>query len=141
MASVIDGFTSLAVHPDVVEGLRRVAAAGIRIVTLSNGAAAVAQGLLERAGVGDLVERYLTVADGPAWKPDPRAYTTALDTCGVPAGAAMLVAVHPWDVDGAARAGLRTAWVRRGAGDYPPHHSPAELRVDDLVDLAARLGA
>ena len=31
----------------------------------------------------------------------------------------VLVAVHPWDVDGARRAGLQTAWVNRSGGAFP----------------------
>lgn len=36
-------------------------------------------------------------------------------------GDAMLVAVHPWDVDGAARAGMRTAWLDRRGTAYPSY--------------------
>jgi 2-haloacid dehalogenase len=53
----------------------------------------------------------------------------------------MLVAVHPWDLDGAARAGLRTAWVNRTGGGYPDYLTAPELTVSGLDDLAARLGA
>ena len=51
----------------------------------------------------------------------------------------MLVAVHPWDIDGAHRAGLRTAWVNRGGGPYPAHFSPADLEVASMTELAERL--
>ncbi len=137
---VMTAFTSLGVHPDVVPGLMALRRAGIRIVTLSNGSSAVAQGLLERAGIADVVERTLSVADAGAWKPHPRAYAYALDACGVASADAMLVAVHPWDVDGAARAGLRTGWLRRRAAGYPSYARPAEVTAGDLVELAALLG-
>src|SRR3954451_1832174 len=39
---ILSGFDALPVHPDVPEGLRALASAGRRVVTLSNGAAAVA---------------------------------------------------------------------------------------------------
>lgn len=138
-ARVLEAFTSLSVHPDVPEALHVLRGAGVRVVTLGNGAAAVAEGLLERAGVRDLVERCLAVADAPAWKPDPRAYAHALAATGVPAGRALLAAVHPWDTDGAARAGLRTAWLRRGAVRYPSYAVPPDLVAADLLDLAHRL--
>ena len=51
----------------------------------------------------------------------------------------MLVAVHPWDLDGAARAGLRTAWVDRGGAPYPRSFTDPEVRATDLVDLARQL--
>ena len=138
---VMSGFADLPVHPDVPDGLRRLRAAGLRVVTLSNGSADVADGLLRRAGVRDELEVLLTVEDAGVWKPAPGAYDHAARRCGVAPGDLMLVAVHPWDVDGAARAGLRTAWVDRAGGDYPDYLTAAELTVSGLDDLAARLGA
>lgn len=137
---VLGGFQELDVHPDVVEGLRALRAAGIRLVTLSNGSTGVAEGLLTRAGVREELEALLGVSDAPAWKPDPRAYAYALAATGVEAGRAMLVAVHSWDVDGAARAGLRSAWIRRGAAGYPSYAAGPDVVADDMVDLARRLG-
>ena len=140
-AEVMEAFTRLDVHADVAPGLRALHAAGTRLVTLSNGSASVADALLERAGLADVVEQTLSVADGPGWKPLAGAYTRALDVCGVAAGEAMLVAVHPWDLDGAARAGLRTGWVRRGAAGWPAYALAPEVEADDLVGLADLLGA
>ena len=105
--AVMATFGSLEVHPDVAEGVHALRELGVRLMTLSNGSTSVAEGLLGRAGLGDAFERLLSVEDAPAWKPHPASYGHALSSCGVAAGDAMLVAVHPWDVDGAARAGLR----------------------------------
>ena len=68
---VMQGFSELAVHPDVVEGVRALGDLGIRLVTLSNGSAGVADTLLQGAGVRDRFERVLTVEDAGAWKPAP----------------------------------------------------------------------
>lgn len=46
------------VHPDVAAGVRALAAAGLRLVTLSNGAVGVAEGLLGRAGVRERADRH-----------------------------------------------------------------------------------
>ena len=136
---VLEGFTALEVHPDVAAGIPALHDLGIRIVTLSNGAASVARRLLDNAGLADHFERLLSVEDAGVWKPAPAAYRHALDTCGVVAEEAMLVAVHPWDIDGAARAGLRTAWVDRAGTPYPRLFRDPELTVSSLVELAQRL--
>jgi 2-haloacid dehalogenase len=136
---VLSGLGRLSVHPDVPAGLRGLDALGVRLVTLSNGATSVADDLLERAGVRPLLGRLLSVEDAGAWKPAARAYRYALDQCGVPAGRTMLVAVHPWDVDGASRAGLRTAWVNRSGGRYPAHFRAPDVEVESLDGLAERL--
>ena len=52
-----------------------------------------------------------------------------------------MVAVHPWDLHGASRAGLRTAWVDRTGSPYPSHLPPPDLHVRSLVDLAEQLQA
>ena len=136
---VMDTFTSLPVHADVVPGLRALREVGVRLVTLSNGSTGVADGLLERAGLRDAFERLLSVEDAPAWKPHPASYAHALGSCGVAASDAMLVAVHPWDVDGAARAGLRSAWVNRRGARYPSYFTAPDVEVPDLVALADAL--
>lgn len=61
-------------------------------------------------GIWDDFDRLLTVEDAGIWKPAPAAYAYALEQCGVDPMDAMLVSVHPWDIDGASRAGLATAW-------------------------------
>ena len=133
---VMDGFAALEVHADVPDGVRALSDLGIRLVTLSNGAASVAEALLERAGVRDRFERLLSVEDAGAWKPAGSSYAYALEECGVGPGDAMLVAVHPWDIDGAARAGLRTAWVDRSVGRYPGYFEQPDLRPASLTELA-----
>ncbi len=137
---VIAGFMSLPLHPDVEPGLRALAAVGIRLVTLSVGSAAVAEGLLERNGLEDVVDRVLTCADGPAWKPARAAYEWALEECGTAPGDAMMVAVHPWDIHGASRAGLRTAYVDRDGAGYPGPMTGPDVTVASFTQLAEVLG-
>lgn len=136
---VLDGLGTLGVHPDVVEGVHALRQLGIELVTLSNGAASVAEGLLERSGLRGEFSRLLSVEDVGVWKPARAAYQHALSVCGVAAGEAMLVAVHPWDIHGASRAGLRTAWVNREGASYPPHFAAPELSPESLVALASKL--
>lgn len=139
---VLEGFSALPVHPDVPAGVRALAATGRRLVTLSNGATTVAEALLAGAGVRGEFERLLSVEDAGAWKPTPRSYAYAARQCAVPAAEMMLVAVHPWDIDGAARAGLQTAWIdRSGAVPYPPYLTAPDLTVSGVDELARTLAA
>ncbi len=139
VATVIAGFAELALHPDVAPGLRRLHEAGVRLVPLTNGATAMSDRLFDSAGLLPLLERRLSVEDVGPWKPHPAPYAHALTQSGVEAGAAMLVAVHPWDLQGARSAGLRTAWIRRGAEEWPGCFEAPELVASGLDDLAARL--
>jgi 2-haloacid dehalogenase len=133
---VLDGFAALDVHPDVPPGVRRLDADGFRLGTLTNGAAALTEQLLTRAGLREHFAAVLDVSVPRAWKPAATAYRYATDTLAVRPAEALLVAVHPWDVDGARRAGLQAAWLRRGVGEYPTVMTPPSLIAADLRDLA-----
>ena len=139
-STVMSGFTSLSVHPDVPDGVRALRAAGFRLVTLSNGSASVAEGLLERAGLSGEFERLLSVEDAGIWKPARGAYEYAARVCDTPPESMLLVAVHPWDTDGAARAGMQSAWVNRTGTAYPDHYAPPQRTATGLGDLARQLG-
>jgi 2-haloacid dehalogenase len=133
---VLDGFTVLPVHPDVPEGLRILREAGIRIATLTNGTTQIARGLLARAGLEALVERNLDVSEVQRWKPAPDPYLYACRELGVEPAQAVLVAVHPWDVHGARRAGLHGAWLDRQGLPYPEVFEPPDWSGRDLPSVA-----
>lgn len=141
VATFVRSFGQLPLHRDVAPGLRALARQGMPVVTLSNGSASVAEALLERDGLRDLVGQVLSVEGAGAWKPAPAAYQVALRACGLddPADAA-LVAVHPWDLHGAKRAGLRTIWVNRHGAAYPTHFARPDLTVRSFEHLAQELG-
>ncbi|WP_344252214.1 haloacid dehalogenase type II [Terrabacter carboxydivorans] len=136
---IMAGFLALPLHDDVRAGVRALTALDLRLVTLSNGSADVAEGLFERGGIRDAFEQVLSVEHAPGWKPAASAYAYALGECGVAAEDAMLVAVHPWDIHGAKAAGLRAAWVDRTGAPYPETMYAADVVVRSLPELAARL--
>lgn len=138
VAHVLSGFAELDVHPDVAEGVRGLRAAGYRLVTMTNGSAGHTGELLTRAGVRDCFSELLDVAGPRRWKPHPHAYRYAAERAGIRPAEAMLVATHPWDVDGARRAGLAGAWLRRGTdpGVYPSSLTAPTLAADDVGELA-----
>jgi 2-haloacid dehalogenase len=136
---VMSGMGALGLHPDVPEGIKALADAGYRLITLSNGSAGIAANLFNNAGIRDRFESLLSVEDAPAWKPAPAAYNYAAASSGAEPSGMLLVAVHPWDIHGAARAGLRTAWVNRAGGSYPGHFEAPEFTVTALTELPAAL--
>ena len=136
---VMTGFSELVVHPDVSPGVRALRRAGRRLFTLSNGSRQVAEGLFARSGILDEFEALLSVDDAGAWKPARTAYDYAARICDTAPGDMLLVAVHPWDIDGAARAGLQTAWINRSRSAYPGSFTPPSFIAAGLTDLAQQL--
>lgn len=136
---VLAGFAELDVHPDVPEGVRALRRLGLRVVTLTNGSTQVADRLLSAAGLRGEFEQLLSVEAAGRWKPAAGAYAYAARTCDVSAERLLLVAVHPWDIDGAARAGLATAWLNRGGVPYPAYFTRPAHTVSALPELAEQL--
>jgi len=136
VGEVLAGFPELPPHPDVGPGLRDVHRLGVRLVTLTNGASAMSERLLGSAGVLDILEHRLSVEEPRRWKPHADAYRYAADVCGVAPDRMALAAVHPWDVDGAVRAGLSGVWIDRRHTPYPSSFRPPDLRVESFQALA-----
>ncbi|WP_104167509.1 haloacid dehalogenase type II [Arthrobacter sp. SX1312] len=135
LAHVMTSLQGLPLHPDVVEGFRALTGRGFELAALTNGAAATAEALLERGGVRADVGPVLSVEDAPRWKPAPESYAYALRAVQRAADDVVLVAVHPWDIDGAARAGLRTVWLNRSGGPYPAVMTRPDHEVPTIADL------
>jgi 2-haloacid dehalogenase len=138
---VMAGLAELGLHADVAAGVRSLKTAGFRLLTLSNGPTKLADTMLSTAGLRNEFEALLTVDDAPAWKPMRSAYEHAANAAGVQSEDMLLVAVHPWDIHGAARAGLHTAWLNRAGALYPSYFEAPDYTGRDLPELAVRLAA
>ncbi len=138
---IMAGFNELAVHSDVPEGLSALEALGPRLVTLSNAEVAVAEGLFARTGLAGHLERHLSTEDAGIWKPAPAAYAYAAGRCRSRPAAMMVVSVHPWDINGAHLAGMRTAWIDRTGSPYPEYFNAPTLQATSLTHLAHLLNS
>ncbi len=141
VAHVLAGFSALDLHPDVVTGVLALRERGLRLVTLTNGSAQIADRLLAAAGIRGEFEMVMSVEDAGAWKPAPVAYAHAARRCGVDPEQMLLVAVHPWDIDGAARAGMATGWVSRSGSPYPSYFTIPTYVGATIGAIAAALPA
>jgi len=48
----------------------------------------------------------------------------------------LLVAVHPWDIDGAKRSGMHAAWLDRRGTPYPGHFTRPDIIGRTLDEVA-----
>lgn len=130
--------------PDATPGLTRLKHRFI-IAPLSNGNLALLTNMAKFAGLpwdcilaSDVFRHY---------KPDPETYLGAADMLGLEPGEVMMVAAHVYDLNAAARLGLRTGFVyrphERGPGRTVerPDTSGFDVAADDLLELAEKLGA
>jgi 2-haloacid dehalogenase len=138
---LVDAWHRLDPWPDVRAGLETLRRERV-VAALSNGHVAL---LVDLARHGDLrFDTLLSAELARAYKPAPEAYRTAARLLAVDADELMLVAAHPWDLEGARNAGLRTAFVDRpleyGPGSKPRADPAADVSVGSLTELAERLG-
>ncbi|WP_305523824.1 MULTISPECIES: HAD hydrolase-like protein [unclassified Streptomyces] len=80
-----------------------------------------------------------------SYKPDPQVYRMAADLLEVKPRRLLMVACHPDDLEAAAKAGLRAAYIPRlewgpAAGRVGPP-AVVDLVADDVIELAHALGA
>lgn len=131
-------FFELPAHPEAEPAFRRLRAAGIRILALTNGGAESTRKMLHHAALDEIVERVISIDEVGHWKPRPEVYLHAARIADVASGRLALIAAHAWDTQGAARAGLVTGFIARGAR-YPAVMTPPDVTADELTGVADAL--
>ncbi len=134
-----EAMTHLPPHPDVAGGLDRLAAAGWRLVALTNSAPAAVTAQLEAAGLAPRFEHILSVAEVGRFKPAPEPYRHAAAVVGVDPSELLMVASHDWDLAGAKAVGMSTAFVDRPGQSWSPTFAAPDLTVAGFGELADRL--
>ncbi|MEK9809323.1 MAG: HAD-IA family hydrolase [Candidatus Nanopelagicales bacterium] len=100
-----------SIRPQAMDFLARCRAAGMRSGILTNDMKDFNEpGWSDRV---PFVQQVDFVVDGSitgALKPDPRAYAIAIETMGFAPDEIMMIDDQPFNIEGAARAGLQTCW-------------------------------
>lgn len=135
-ARVMETMTALSPAAGAREAVEVFAAAGWRIVAVTNGGESTTRQLLEGGG---MAERFAGVFSCDALgtsKPHPRVYDMITDEA--PADV-WLVAAHAWDTAGARRAGLRTAWVGYLEQEYLAVYPRPDITAATLPEAAEQM--
>jgi HAD superfamily hydrolase (TIGR01509 family) len=123
--------------PEVPGLLRRVRAAGQRVVLASSSKADEVERYKEIAGIADLIDAATTADDAERSKPSPDIFRAALERIApIPPGDAVAVGDSPFDAEAAAKVGLRAVGLLCGgfpedalrrAGFVALYRDPADL--------------
>lgn len=136
---ILSGMLSLPAHPEVAAALRRLHSSGFRLAALTNSAQDAAEAQLKNAGLRDLFERVLSVDAVGKFKPAPEVYAYAGVELKVSPGEMLLIASHPWDVEGAMHAGLRGAFLQRPGKSWVRKDLTPEFIAPDLAVMTESL--
>jgi len=128
--------------PGATEVLRALRDAGRALAIVSNGETAFQQKHVDALGVGGLVDAVLISEREGLRKPDPALFHRAADRLATAPGNCLFVGDDPAaDILGADRAGMRTAWLCRGAR-WPESLAPMPgVAIETLPEVLEVLDA
>ena len=110
---LLGAYLSLQPWPDSIAALRKLKAAGVRIITIANFSDRMLRENAERAGIVDVFEELLSTEVNGTYKPDPRAYALGMQRLGLKKEEVAFAAFGGWDAYGAKSFGYPTYWVNR----------------------------
>ncbi|MEU8165879.1 HAD family hydrolase [Micromonospora sp. NPDC049004] len=106
-----------------------------RIGVVTNGSKVRTAEKLARVGLEPLIDALCVAEEFGIRKPDRRIFVEIARRCGVALDGWMIGDAPVEDICGAVRAGLRTAWVRRGRR-WNEHSCRPDLEVDSVLEAA-----
>lgn len=128
----------LPARTDAREAFETVRRAGLQIMALSNGASAATWSLLKAAHLDTLVEHVVSVEEVQLFKPRREVYDHAVRVARIKPQRLALVAVHPWDINGAKAAGLTAAYVS-AERPFSSAMRPPDVQASSLAAAARAL--
>ncbi len=136
LSRVVTSFAELEPQPGALEAFRILVEAGWKLVALTNGSEESTRKLLDRAGALQRFGSILSCDAIQKTKPHPDVYDLPKQDAD---GDVWMVAVHAWDIAGAARAGLRTAFITQEEKEYLSIYPQPELVTSDLLLAASKI--
>jgi 2-haloacid dehalogenase len=141
VSDLAKGLGTLPPHPDVPDSLRKLKAAGYRLVTLTDSPVVPGKGPLQAAGLADLFEQQFTGETVHRYKPARETYEMVAQATGTKLSQLCMIAAHPWDLIGARTAGCSAALIERtGVAPFVvPGLKQPQISAPTLTEITARL--
>lgn len=136
LSQVVASFTELEPQPEALEAFRVLSEADWKLVALTNGSEDSTRKLLECAGALQNFASILSCDAIQKTKPHPDVYAMAKQNAE---GNLWMVAAHAWDIAGAARTGLKTAFIIQQEKDYLSIYPQPEVIANNLVEAANKI--
>jgi 2-haloacid dehalogenase len=139
--AVLHSMTELDAAPGAGEACAALRTAGWRIFALTNGSEESTADLLNRVGLLGHFDVLLSTDRVGKIKPHQEVYEMARRRAGSDGneGRLWVVSGHAWDVAGAARASLRTAWLSRSEGQYLAVYPKPDVIARDPSEAVDRM--
>jgi len=110
---LLNAYLTLKPWPDAVSALKKLKAAGIRIITISNFSPTMLHANAKNAGMENLFDDLVSTEANSTFKPDPNAYELGMKSLHLRRDEIVFAAFGGWDAYGAKKFGYKTVWVNR----------------------------
>jgi 2-haloacid dehalogenase len=110
---LLNAYLSLKPWPDSIQGLKKLKASGIKIITIANFSKMMLKSNADNAGITDLFDELLSTEVNGTYKPDAEAYALGMQHLGLKKDEIVFAAFGGWDAYGAKSFGYPTYWVNR----------------------------
>lgn len=138
-AELLEPMKSLPPHPEVADALQTLCDAGFTLTALTQSPAKTLEAQMSNSGLKRFFSRLFTVDEVKRYKPDPAPYRMVASEMKCEIGQTRLIAAHAWDVEGAMRAGCKTAFVGRPGQVLDPQVEPPPIIGSDLGEVAIEI--
>ncbi len=138
-AEILGEFRKLPAYEDVRPALSMLREKDIRVIAVSNSSLVMIKEQLTNAGIIDLFDSYYSVDIVEKYKPFKDIYLSASKQEGLKTEDIVMVATHDWDLFGAKKAGLSTAYIKRKEEIYHPYYLQADFKDSNLSDLIQQI--
>ena len=138
-AEILGSFRKLPAYDDVSESLKLLRENNIRTIAVSNSSLEMIKEQLTNAGIIDLFHAYYSVDSVKKYKPFKDIYQYVADHEKISPADIVMVATHDWDLFGAKKAGLTTAYIERKKEIYNPYYLQPDIRKTNLVELVQEI--
>jgi 2-haloacid dehalogenase len=134
-STLLNAYLTLKPWPDIVPALKKLKAAGVRIITIANFSEKMLRANAENAGIADLFDELLSTEVNNTYKPDPRAYELGLKHLHLKKEEIAFAAFGGWDAYGAKNFGYPTYWVNRFGQPTERNGEKADRTSGDIAGL------
>lgn len=136
---ILGEFKKLPAYDDVRPALNQLKENNIRVIAVSNSSLTMIKEQLTNSGIIDLFDSYYSVDSVKKYKPFKDIYLSVAKKEGLNTNNIVMVATHDWDLFGAKKAGLSTAYIKRKQAIYHPYYLQADFKGSNLIDLIQQI--
>ncbi|APZ47418.1 haloacid dehalogenase, type II [Polaribacter reichenbachii] len=138
-SQILGEFKRLPAYDDVLPALNLLKKENIRVVAVSNSSLEMMKEQLTNSGIIDKIDSYYSVDSIKKYKPFKDIYQSSAKEEGLELQDIIMIATHDWDLFGAKKAGLKTAYIQRKEEIYHPYYLQPDFKDANLQDLVLQI--